>query len=238
MGDGWTRVGHSHNRCNPPPLFRRRRNFILRKSTTLRPEELTMDTLLNDLRFGARMLARNPGFALVAVLMLAIGIGANSAIFSVVNGVLLAPLPYPHQEQLVMIAERAPQFGSMMVSYPNYLDWRTQKQRLEDIAVYNRFVKFNLTGGERAERLNGGLATANFFDVLGRQPVLGRGFLPEDWGPSTPAVAVLSDALWHNRFGGDSNVLGRTLMLDGETYSVVGVLPPDVTFAGVDVWVP
>src|SRR4051794_40227009 len=126
-----------------------------------------MDALLHDLKYGARMLLKNRGFALVAIITLALGIGANTAIFSVVNGVLLKPVPLESPERIVLLTQRSPEAAAMVVSYPDYLDWKAQNRVFSDIAVYNRYVTFNLTGGDRPERLAGGLATANLLPVLG-----------------------------------------------------------------------
>src|SRR5215470_708611 len=163
-----------------------------------------IDSLIQDVRYGARMLWKNPGFTVVAVLTLGLGIGANTAIFTVINSVLLNPLPYRDPDRLVLMWERTPQLPSMMVSYPDYLDWKAQNHVFEDIAVYNRYQTFNLTGSEHPERIAGGRATANLFSVLRVQPALGRGFLPEEDRPGKGRVAVLTDALWRRLFGSDA----------------------------------
>jgi putative ABC transport system permease protein len=194
-----------------------------------------------DLRYSLRSLAKNPTFTIVAVLALALGIGANSAIFSVVNTVLLRPLPYKDPERLVMVWEDATERG-----YPrdtpavaNYIDWRDQNQVFEGMAAVTE-ASFNLTGVGDPERLNGRRVTANLFPLLGVEPQLGRAFLPEEDRPGAGRVVILSHGLWQRRFGGDVNITGRPLNLNGESYTVVGVMPPDFKFPGFEdqLWVP
>jgi putative ABC transport system permease protein len=197
-----------------------------------------VNSLIQDLRYGARVLRKNPGFTAVVVITLGLGIGANAAIFTVMNSVLLNPLPYPEPERLVLMWERTPKLSNMMVSYPDYLDWKQQNQSFEDIAVYNRFQTFNLTGRERPERIAGGRATANLFTVVGVQPALGRGFLPEEEGPGGRRVAILTDALWKRLFGSDPNVVGQDITLSGQIYTIVGILGPEMQFGSVELWVP
>jgi putative ABC transport system permease protein len=197
-----------------------------------------VDGVIQDVRYGARMLGRNPGFTAVAVLSLGLGIGANSAIFTVINSVLLSPLPYTEPERLVLMWERTPQFSHMMVSYPDYLDWKAQNHVFEDIAVYNRFETFNLTGKDRPKRIAGGRATANLFSVLGVRPALGRGFLPEEDRPGGGRVAVLTDGLWKRLFGSDAKAVGQDIALNGESYTIVGILAPEIQFGNVELWVP
>jgi putative ABC transport system permease protein len=197
-----------------------------------------LDGLIQDARYGARMLRKNSIFTAVVVVTLGLGIGANAAIFTVINSVLLNPLPYGEPERLVLMWERTPKLASMMVSYPDYLDWKAQNHVFEDIAVYNRYQTFNLTGRDRPERLAGGRATTNLFTVLGVQPALGRGFLPEEEGPGGARVAILTDALWKRLFVSDPNVVGQNITLSGQSYTVVGILPPAIQFGGVELWVP
>ncbi|HEV7890219.1 MAG TPA: ABC transporter permease [Pyrinomonadaceae bacterium] len=197
--------------------------------------------ILQDLRYGLRTLRKHPGFTAVAVIALALGIGANTAIFSVVNTVLLQPLPYRDPDRLVMVWEDATKSG-----YPrdtpaaaNYIDWRDQNQVFEGmVALADQ--SFNLTGMGDPERLEGKRASANLFNILGVEPLLGRGFLPEDDRPGGGRVAVLSHGLWQRRFGADPKVVGRSLELNGQSYEVVGVMPPGFQFLSpeYELWVP
>jgi predicted permease len=197
--------------------------------------------ILQDLRYGLRTLRKHPGFTAVAVIALALGIGANTAIFSVVNTVLLRPLPYRDPDRLVMVWEDATRSG-----YPrdtpaaaNYIDWRDQNQVFEGMAALAD-QSFNLTGMGDPERLEGKRASANLFNLLGVEPLLGRGFLPEDDRPGGGRVAVLSHGLWQRRFGADPKVVGRSLELNGQSYEVVGVMPPGFQFLSpeYELWVP
>jgi predicted permease len=197
-----------------------------------------MESLLQDIRFGLRQLAKNPGFTLAAVITLALGIGANTAIFSVVNGVLLRPLPYKDPEQLVFIHESAPNFPEMSVSIPNYLDWRERQQSFTDMGAF-RSDAFDLTGVDVPERLNARMVSASLLPLLGIQPALGRHFLPEEDTLGGPPVLMLTHALWVRRFGKDPNILGRSLTLNGTPFTVVGVLPEGFRFyAERDIFVP
>jgi len=214
-----------------------------------------MRTLLQDLRYGFRMLWKSPGFTLVAVLALALGIGANTAIFSVVNTVLLRPLPFERPEQLVLLWETHP-FGKQLgyehlpVSTANFVDWRRQTDLFEGMAALNAW-NVVLTGSDEPQRLTGVKASANLFSLLRVQPMSGRGFLPEDEGAGANRVVVIGHGLWQRRFGSDASVLGRTLTLDGDSYTVVGIMPPRVSFpqdmglpaffdfsAKTDLWTP
>ncbi|MDQ3805913.1 MAG: ABC transporter permease [Acidobacteriota bacterium] len=196
-----------------------------------------MGTLFNDIRYGARTLWKTPGFTGVAVLALALGIGANSAIFSVVNSVLLRPLPYRDPDRLVFVMENFQQQDSS-VSYPNFADWREQNRVFEQLAA-SRVTSFNLTGAGEAERLQGRMVTANFFHTLGVAPAAGRDFAPEEDRPGGEAVAVLSHGFWQRRFGGDPSVVGRRLLLNGQSHTVIGVAPAGFEYySPVDLFVP
>ena len=189
-----------------------------------------MQTLLSDLRYAFRMIAKQPGFAALAILAFALGIGANVAIFSVVNAVLLRPLPYPHSERLISIRERTPTFPGGSVSYPNFLDWRASQHSFTDLALFRR-ESYNLSsakGGTPPERIGGGRVTANFFTVLGVPPQLGRDFTEADDVPHGPKVALISDKMWRKRFGASREVLGQHLLVDGVSYEIIGVLSPIV----------
>jgi predicted permease len=197
-----------------------------------------MNTLWQDLRYGVRTLLKKPGFALVAVITLALGIGANTAIFSVVNAVLLRPLPYDQADRLVYLSERHPKFERMSISYPDFSDWRAQNQVFEKIGVYN-FGDYNLTGSGEPERLRGGRASADLFAALRVRAALGRLFTNEEDQPGAPAVTVLSHQLWQRRFGGNPNILNQALTLNDRSYTVIGVLPPGFRFGGrTELWVP
>jgi putative ABC transport system permease protein len=198
-----------------------------------------MTTLIQDLRFGARILRNSPGFAATAIITLALGIGATTAIFTVVYAVLLRPLPYPEPDRLVYI--RGDTWGPFS-SGREYLAWKDRSQTLSQIAAYIEF-QANLTGGIEAERVTSGTASASFFRLLGVQPVLGRLFLPEEDRAGAPPLAIISNAFWKRHFAGDPSALGRTLTLDAKSYTVIGVLPasflvPDQYGADYDVWVP
>src|SRR6476661_2420698 len=189
-----------------------------------------MQTLLNDIRYAFRMMAKQPGFAALAILAFALGIGANTAIFSVVNAVLLRPLPYPEPEQLINIQERTPTFPGGSVSYPNFLDWRASQHSFTDISLFRR-ESYNVStpkGGLAPERISGGRVMFNFFAVLGVAPQLGRDFTEVDDVPKGPKVALISDKLWRTRFGASRDVLGKQLLLDSVPYEIIGVVPPFV----------
>jgi putative ABC transport system permease protein len=197
-----------------------------------------MNTLWQDLRYGARMLFRNPGFTAVAVLALTLGIGATTAIFSVVNSVLLKPLPYPDSEQLVFLSENHPQIEGMSISYPNYQDWRAQNEVFEAIGVYRRQA-YNLTGAGEPERLTGGMMSAEMFAALRVNAMRGRVFTSDDDKPDATPVVVLSYGLWQRRFGGDPGILDQQLTLNGRSYTVIGIMSPDYQFpARVELWTP
>src|SRR5262245_55050641 len=195
--------------------------------------------MFSDLRYAFRQLKRNPGFAAVAILTLALGIGACTAIFSVVNGVLLQPVDYPHSEQIVVVRETdLPKVPEFSVSPPNYLDWVKQTKSWRYLAAHNG-TQINLTGEGEPQRLVGVKATAHYFDVYGIQPLLGRWFGPDEDADGKNRVAVLSYPFWQHVFGGERNVIGRSIHLDGDTYTVVGVAPPKFGQASkIDTWIP
>jgi putative ABC transport system permease protein len=201
------------------------------------------ETLLQDLRFALRMLRKSPGFTAVAVLTLALGIGANSAIFSVVYAVLLKSLPYPQAHRLVMVYENVylPNYQNDRneVSPGNFSDWTRQNTVFESMAAY-RNRSFNLTGIGEPLRIEGELVSASFFATLRVDPTLGRGFTTEEDRPGASHVVVMSDGLWKSHFGSDAQILGKNIFLDGESYAVVGVAPPGFHFPDLDdqLWVP
>jgi putative ABC transport system permease protein len=199
-----------------------------------------MRTLFQDMRFGVRMLIKQSGFTLIAVLTLALGIGANTAIFSVVNAVLLRALPYPEPVRLVRFCEINPGRGwlDFAVSAPNFAHWRKQQSVCEQLAAYE-FNTLNFTGSGEPERVASLGVTANFFSVLGVAPAHGRNFLPEEEQSGRNHVTILSDGLWRRRFGADPNLIGRQIQLSGESYTVVGVAPPRFQFTqGTELWAP
>ena len=183
-----------------------------------------METLWQDLRYGIRMLLKSPAFSAVAVFTIALGIGANTAIFSVVNGVLLRPLPYRQPDRLLIIREKSVEFEAMSVSYLNFQDWQRQNQSCGAIAAF-RPDDFNLTGSRDPERLRGLMSSAAFFSILGVKPVLGRTFLPEEDRLGGNPVVLISENLWRQRFEADPGILGHTLNLNGIVHTVVGIVP-------------
>src|SRR5215510_11369710 len=197
-----------------------------------------MATLFQDLRYGVRMLIKTPAMTAIVILALALGIGANTAIFSVINAVVLRPLPYDHPEQLLFLNERSPVLDEMSISYPNFTDWRNQNHVFERIGVYNR-NNYNLTGYGEAERIPTGQASADLFAALRVNPLMGRLFTNDEDKPGAPPVVVLSYALWQRRFGGQANILNQTLTLNGKSYTVIGVMPADYAYPSrVEMWVP
>jgi putative ABC transport system permease protein len=212
------------------------------------------DEMIQDLRYGMRMLRKNPGFTMIAVITLALGIGANTAIFSVVNAVLLRPLPYPDSGRLTMVWQKYTNrgWGLVPVSYPNFVAIREQSQVFADLSATS-YYPFNLVAEDNPERLMGMRVSANFFTVLGVSPVVGRAFLPEEDKAGAQRVVILSHGLWQRRFGLDAGIIGKSLTLNGEAYTVAGVMPPDFqypppfnvtlvsnvyTMPKADLWVP
>jgi predicted permease len=192
-----------------------------------------MTTLSQDLRYAIRMFLKSPGFAAIAVLTLALGIGANTALFSVVSGVLLNPLPYPHSEQLVAVSANTPGFNHAPVAYLNFLDWQRNAQTFSSMATY-RNQDYNFTGTSEAERLSGYMISSGFFSTLGVQPILGRTFRSDDDQVGAAPVVMIGGGLWKRKFGSSPEVIGQSLTLNGASYIVVGVIPPNFTFYGHD----
>ena len=196
--------------------------------------------LLQDTKYGARMLRKSPGLTAVAVLSLALGIGAISTIFSFVNGIMLRPLPYPGSERLVLLDETALKRGitSMGVSYPNFLDWREQTQAFEDIACYQQ-RGFAIAGGAEPEQIKGQMITHGLFEILGVAPIQGRTFTADEDQPDHDDVVILSYGLWQRRFGSDPRAIGQTVMLNNRSRTVIGVMPKGFQFPEVaELWVP
>jgi len=185
-----------------------------------------MNTLLQDLRYGLRMLAKNPGFTAVAILTLALGMGANTAIFSAVNAVLLRPLPYRDASQLIRVWATNAKNGSHhdVASFPDFTDWSAQNRSFEQVEAY-RGQSYNLSGGDHPERIRSLQVSAGLFRMLDIRPILGRDFLPEEQQPGRSHVALLGEGLWRSHFGGNPKVLGTSVRLNDENYTVIGILP-------------
>ncbi|HSE25871.1 MAG TPA: ABC transporter permease, partial [Pyrinomonadaceae bacterium] len=198
-----------------------------------------MQTIIQDLRYAIRTMVKRPGFTLVAALTLALGIGANTAIFSAVNAVLLKPLPFPESEQLVDLAETFKPNGYGSVSVPNFEDWKKQNDVFTGIAAY-QFRSFNLQSGDTPQRIPGISVSANYFEVLGAKPVLGRTFGNGEDLAGNDRVVVLGEDLWRRTFGGDTSIIGRTIPLNGQQYTVIGVMPPELSslYRTVQLWSP
>ncbi|MDQ3650858.1 MAG: ABC transporter permease, partial [Acidobacteriota bacterium] len=187
-----------------------------------------MQTLFQDMRYGVRMLLKSPGFTVVALLALALGIGANTAIFSVVNAVLLRALPYRHADRVVMVWEnnRPRSRPQNTISPANFLDWQDQQDVFDEMASFYD-TRVNLTGAGEPEEIAGQMTTPNLFALLGVETVLGRAFTPQDAEEGRDDVVILSHGLWQRRFGADPDIIGKTLTLSGSAVTVIGVLPPD-----------
>ena len=189
-----------------------------------------METLLQDLRYSLRVIAKNPGFTIVAIVALALGIGANTAIFSVVDSVLLRALPYRDAGKLVWATNFVPRQGQNLVFADEYSGWRQQNHVFESMAAYSASAEYTLTGAGAPQRLRGARVTASFLNVLGVTPQLGRNFLPEEDRPGGPKSVLLSDPVWRSSFGADPNVVGKVIAFDDVPYTVIGVLPRNFEF--------
>src|ERR1043166_2964423 len=197
-----------------------------------------MTTIIQDLRYGTRMLLKSPAITFIVILALALGIGANTAIFSVLNAVVLRPLPYDHPDELLFLNERSAVLDEMSISYPNFTDWRNQNHVFEKIGVYNR-NSYNLTGFGEAERILTAQCSADLFSALRANALVGRVFTNDEDKPGAAPVVVLSYALWQRRFGGQNSILNQPITLNGKSYTVIGVMPPDYAFPSrVEMWVP
>ncbi|MGO8813541.1 MAG: ADOP family duplicated permease [Terriglobia bacterium] len=194
---------------------------------------LWWDHLVQDLRFGLRTLAKNPGFTAASVLTLALGIGANTALFSVVNAVLLSPLPYWQADRLVAAYGRDATFTQTSLSYPNFLDWAHDNRSFSALAAY-RSDEFNLTGTGEAERVPAEMISASLFPLLGVKPVMGRAFRPDEDQVGAAPVVLIGSGLWKSKFGASPAVLGKSLTLNGIAYTIVGVIPADFHYGGFD----
>jgi putative ABC transport system permease protein len=199
-----------------------------------------MENLLSDARYALRNLLRRPTFTLIAVVTLALGIGANTAIFSAINALLLKPLPFPELDRVVAIWDKLPSRGVMHneVTVANYLDWQSQTQSFEQLALY-RWWSANLTGIDPPERIQGFLVTANFLDVTGMKPIMGRTFSSEENQPGKDQVAVITHSLWQRRFGGDPNILDKTITVNSIVRRIIGVMPERFNFPkGAEIYAP
>jgi putative ABC transport system permease protein len=177
-----------------------------------------------DLRYGFRVLAKSPGFSIIAILTLALGIGANTAIFSVVNGVLLNPLPYPYPDQLVSMFQEIPNFQNASISYPNFLDWQKMNRSFQAMAAY-RSTGFNLSGNGEPERLHGEMISAGFFEILGVNPLLGRTFSADEDRLGANPTVMITEGLWKRKFGSRADILGQRIVLNDVGRTIIGVVP-------------
>jgi predicted permease len=197
-----------------------------------------METLIRDLRYSLRLLAKAPGFTAIAVLTLALGIGANTAIFSVVEGIVLAPLPYGQPDRLVLVMESNPRFPRVWTSYPNFIDWQKTARSFQQMSAF-RSQGYDLSNPGTPEHLDGNEVSAGFFSTLGIKLTLGRDFSPQEDERGGAHAVIISDRLWRTRFSRSSQVLGDSVTLDGMDYAVVGVLPPEFRFwTAADVYTP
>src|SRR5882724_3500974 len=199
-----------------------------------------IETLLQDLRYGCRMLLKTPGFTLIAVVTLALGIGANTAIFSVVNQVLLNPLPFAQPDRLVMVWNKGQEVAGgdrTPLAFADLIDWREQNTSCELIGAYAGAL-YNYNNGDSPERVQGVRVTSNFFAILGAQPIIGRSFLPEEERQGAQPAVVISDGFWRTHFSADKSVIGRPINLNGASWIIVGVMPPsfDYPSRGTDMW--
>jgi len=202
-----------------------------------------MLTFWHDIRYGFRMLLKNPGFSVIAIATLALGIGANTALFSVINGVLLNPLPYPNADRLVAVYAKTVEFPRASISYPNFLDWQRENKSFALLAAY-RGDSLNLTGQGEAERLRTAMVSSTFFPVLGVNPAMGRNFTEQEDKLGAGPVVLISDSLWHRKFQASRGVLGKAVSLNAKLYTIVGVVPAGFHFEGnnynpkTDIFVP
>jgi len=187
--------------------------------------------MIQDLIYGLRWLRKNPGFTVLAVLMLAVGIGVNTAMFSVINAVLLQPLPYPEPDRIVWMNESGPEVANRQVSYPNFVDWRARNSVFESMSTF-RGWSANITGTDKPEALDARIVTADYFRVMRTTPLLGRDFTADDDKPGAPPVTIISYAFWQQRFAGDPNIVGKEISLDDKPHTVIGVTRQDFVHQG------
>jgi putative ABC transport system permease protein len=199
-----------------------------------------MDNLRSDIRYALRSLSKRPGFTFIAVLTLALGIGANTAIFSAINALLLKPLPFPELDRVVAVWDKLPSRGVLHneVAMANYLDLKAQNQSFDQLAIY-RWWSANLTGVDTPERIQGFLVSANYLDAIGIKPIMGRNFYPEENQPGKDRVAIITHSLWQRRFGGDPNIVNKTITINTIVRTVVGVMPERFNFPkGAEIYAP
>src|SRR5437899_585390 len=201
-----------------------------------------MMSFLQDVRFGLRVLAKNPGFTAIAILTLALGIGANTALFSVVNGVLLNPLPYPNPEQLVTLAESKPNFDSGSISFPNFRDWRKNNRTFSTMGI-SRSYSYSLTGRGEAEQVTAEFISSDYLAVVGVKPVIGRLFAEGEDEIGASPIVLIGEGFWNRKFGAAPDIVGQGLTLDGKTFTIVGVVPASFklqvwSFRASDVYAP
>ena len=203
-----------------------------------------IDVFIRDVRYGFRVLLKNPAFALAGILILGLGIGANTAIFSLVNAVILRPLPFRDSARIMRVWQTPPETFFMppgdrrifVVSPANYLDWEAQNHVFDRMALY-RFRRFNMTGQGEPDALRTAVVTGEFFNILGVQPVVGRTLGAADQAPDAPRAVLLRESVWRTRFGGDPAAIGRSIALNGEPYTIVGIVPQRAAFPeNVDLW--
>ena len=187
--------------------------------------------MIQDLKFGLRWLRKNPGFTLLSILMLAVGIGVNTAMFSVINTVLLRPLPYAEPDRIVWMNESGPEVSNRLVSYPNFVDWRARNQAFESMSTFRGWF-VNITGGDNPETVNARLVTADYFKVMRANPMIGRSFTADDDKPGAAPVVLISYGTWQTRFASDPNVVGKQLLLDDKPHTVIGVMPESFVHQG------
>jgi putative ABC transport system permease protein len=186
-----------------------------------------MHNIWQDLRYGARMLLRNPAVSAVAVVTLALGIGANTATFSIVNAVLLRPLPYQNPDRLASLWTNVPEQGRRPITPGNFVDWKNQNTVFEDVAAFNPST-VTLTGDGEPVQMMGANTSAGYFAVVGVEPMLGRAFLPEEYAPGKNQIVILGNAFWRSHFGGDRTIINKSITLDGRSFTVTGVMPPGI----------
>jgi hypothetical protein len=205
----------------------------IKESTRAQRMAVWLETVLQDARFGFRMLRRTPGFTLVAVLTVALTIGAATAVFTIVNSVLLRPLPYENSDRLIVIATFMPRSNEEITASAQYTAFKNNSRMLEDAGAYS-WEDYNASGAGEAERLHGALTSASFFTTLGVRPTIGRAFTAEEDKPGAQKVAVISQSLWQRYFNADNGVVGKTIFLDSVAHVIVGVLPPSFRFPDPD----
>src|SRR5271169_657130 len=202
-----------------------------------------MRTVLHDLRYAVRLLAKAPGFAVIAILTLTLGIGANTAIFSVVNAVLLNPLPYPQSDRIVVLFHEKPNFRTGSISYLNFEDWRRENQSFSSMAAYREMGGVTLSGDGDPEVVIGQMVSAGFFEILGVKPVVGRTFSADEDRLGANPTVMIGEGLWKRKFASDPHVLGKTILLDGQGRTIIGIVPASFrlkmwNFARSDIYTP